>query len=242
MVFTLFIDSNEAKVISYLQGKPNIVVQSLPVGDFIIGETVDTPYAILERKTYPDLSSSIVDKRYENQKLRLFATEAAYRVYIIEGSPRGKKIGALPRSTLDSAIMSAQFRDGLSVLHSVNPEHTAELLLKLQSKLPYKEKDRSNAYLSTIKTVKKDNLTPEMCYQSQLTQIPGVSANFAQQIYLSYKNMTILLVELNTNGWANLAEIMVGSRRLGNVVAKRICDYILPKEKLKIQIKSRNPN
>lgn len=61
----LFVDTNEKKLVELLGGKPDVVVKQLAVGDFIIApKSGDTPYLILERKTYADLASSIVDRRY----------------------------------------------------------------------------------------------------------------------------------------------------------------------------------
>jgi len=229
----LFVDTNEKKLVELLGSKPDVVVKQLAVGDFIIApKSGDAPYLILERKTYADLASSIVDGRYSNQKIRLLASEAQQRGYIIEGSyPTSARVGSLPRDTLDSSIMSMQLRDGFVVLNSQGLEHTARLLLKLQSKLPYEKVDRctSEAYLSTIKTNKKDNMTPELCYNAQLTQIPGLSVNMAKHISEAYPNMSSLLTLLaEPDGWKRLSTISLGSRKLGKVLAERVRDYMLP--------------
>ena len=92
-------------------------------------------------------------------------------------------------------------------------------------------------YLTTIKTKKKDNMTPEMCYLFQLCQIPGVSSNSAKVISTKYPNMTSLINEYNNTLELNDKELMLCElkmtsqtgkvRKLGPVLSKRIYNYLI---------------
>ena len=53
-------------------------------------------------------------------------------------------------------------------------------------------------YSEVVKLKKKDNLTPEVCFITQLSQIPRISNNSAKQIASQYKNMINLCKEWET--------------------------------------------
>lgn len=242
----LEVDYHEKKVIDLLGSDTNIIVKQLDVGDFIFKSTDPTkvPFLLLERKTYEDLANSIHTKRYDNQKIRILESSLAdCKGYIIEGQyPTTLNVGSISLEAINSTIMSAQIRDKLIVINSQSVEHTAKILRKLMSKLPYTKSGGSRQdYLSTIKSAKKDNMTPDMCYQSQLAQIPGVSTRIAIKIWDHFPNMVLLIDILRKpNGWKEVASIDMGGRKIGNVLAQRIVDYILPhtpaEKKIKIEI------
>ena len=93
-----------------------------------------------------------------------------------------------------------------------------------------------NTYLNSIKKCKKENLTPKLWNQISLTNIPGISTNIAikiteiyptiKQLFQAYNNCDtdenrILLISkicLVDNGKTK--------RRIGEVVSKRILEYL----------------
>ena len=220
-------------------------IRSLSVGDFALEDKESgATLALWERKSCSDLAASINDGRYNEQKGRLKAKaqDCPYVGYILEGyypvngicfpKPGGKK-GIVPRATIDSVKLGLTLRDGFTVYELADSSHTAVFLTKMLSKIPEylneTESMRKNKYedslIKSMSTVRKDNMTPELCYLSQLCQIPGISHNIAQGIQSHYPNMLSLLK--NINDVKKLASIKcTESRKLGNVLAQRLYDYM----------------
>ena len=62
----IVIDTHESKLKDYFSSHEHIKFQLLEVGDIIIKE--EKPVLVIERKTLPDLYSSIKDGRWKEQK------------------------------------------------------------------------------------------------------------------------------------------------------------------------------
>ena len=93
-----------------------------------------------------------------------------------------------------------------------------------------------NSYLNSIKKCKKDNLTPKLWNQISLTNIPGVSTNIATKISEVYPSLKILFqaydkCETDDSRIKLISEIILTDngktkRRIGEVVSKRILEYL----------------
>ena len=239
----LVVDNKERHVIAELQKqKVPHVVETLDVGDYIIksGSGIDSmPYAVWERKTYDDLAASLKDSRYADQKHRLQVHNAPVKGYIIEGyQPEGQFRGLYP-GTLDSIILGLTIRDGLVVLKSNGIKHTVTILKKMLKKFPeyqehkdgpdLKERHENTIIQGSISTVKRENYTPELCFLSQLAQIPGVSTVVARCIAEEYSSWPVLLEVVRSNdGVRKLSQLTTGKKRLGTNLAQTICKYIIP--------------
>ncbi|CAE8633141.1 unnamed protein product [Polarella glacialis] len=114
---------------------------------------------VIERKTFHDLSASIVDGRYDEQKSRLLEAPGLDGViYLVEGpgplfgvaeqsegagaSPRSQRgfgqrlvSPSLPASTLSTTASHTQFISGFHVVHSASTPHTVALLVALHGTL-----------------------------------------------------------------------------------------------------------
>ncbi len=225
----LIIDCREHKLISQL---PKYKTQQFDVGDFHYldkktGETI----LIIERKSYADLASSIQSSRFYEQKHRIKAFNSKFKAYLIEGPYPDKPYGRITSSALDSAVMGLTIRDNLPVIYSNNAKHTAKLLEKIIKKLPDWRDGKSsgdNYEQSSIEVVKKNNLTPDVCYLRQLCQIPGISITIANAIKEHYNNMSELINALildTKQTKTNLANINLGSRKIGTVLSNRIIEF-----------------
>ena len=94
----------------------------------------------------------------------------------------------------------------------------------------------TNTYLNSIKKCKKDNLTPQIWNQLSLTNIPGVSTNIAQKITEVYPSIRKLFIEYDKCNNSEeriklISEIILTDngktkRRIGEVVSKRIVEYL----------------
>lgn len=178
----------------------NVEKQQLPLGDVILQNENGEPFLIFERKTLSDLLASVKDGRYEEQSHRLMYSTSIPKhhiFYIIEGNlqflqPYEKKL-------INSVMSSISLYKGFSVLKTLNSSETAEMILSLyekinknneKGKVPYylTETTSNNvhpeikSYSEFVKTVKKDNITPENIGEILLCQIPGISSVTAQAI------------------------------------------------------------
>ncbi|VWU51725.1 crossover junction endonuclease MUS81, putative [Hepatocystis sp. ex Piliocolobus tephrosceles] len=91
---------------------------------------------IIERKTLNDLSASIVDGRYDEQKYRLMKSRKMHHIiYLIENSNNSFKnymnTTKIPYETLSNAQFSTQLVNGFSILSSQSMKHTFFLLTEM---------------------------------------------------------------------------------------------------------------
>lgn len=220
---------------------------NLPLGDITFNEN-ETIKLLIERKTVSDLISSVKDGRYEEQSLRLNALNHPNHniIYIIEGDLR--KINhfqskSFDKLTLYSTIFSLNFYKGFSVIRTFDLEETAVFLLnsfnkisKDLTRLPFYEmknhsfdnKFESKDYVDVIKTVKKENITPENINEIMLCQIPGISTITAKAILLKYNSINNIINALK-NDINCLLELSVESKsgkkrkinkNIGTILAK----------------------
>jgi len=241
-MFKLVIDSREKKVIDNIV-KLNldyVEISSIPLGDFIIKHGDDT-ILIIERKTMSDLVSSINDGRYKEQKIRLLSNYPKGKiVYFFEGALNsGFKNNEKISNIINGALINTTFRDNIRVIHSDSVDKTCELLLHLFNKVKNNMKwflsefvETPSEYSSTIKVVKKENMTPEVCQILQLSQIPGMSHNKAKAILEKYSSLSNLIreyikLEDNTKEKEELLkDITINDRKLGKVLSKRVYSYL----------------
>ena len=212
------------------------IIEPLSVGDFAIRDENGTLLAVWERKTCADLAASINDGRYAEQKGRLLALNCKWKGFLIEGYypekgltfPKANgKTTVVSRFTIDSVKLGLSLRDGFIVFELADSKHTALFLTNMISKLPEYLNGSASSYeealIKSISTVRKENMTPEVCYLAQLCQIPGVSHGIAQAIQCKYPNMRALL----DASPADLAEIKcTEARKLGKVLAQRLAEYL----------------
>jgi hypothetical protein len=120
------------------------VVTNLSVGDFLFiarplaasvtGNLAQALVldAIAERKTFHDLSSSIIDGRYEEQKSRLKECKVRSKIYLIEGvSLSNTNIGSAKNAALRTAMLSVQIDSDLQVIRTRSLDHSIDFFKSL---------------------------------------------------------------------------------------------------------------
>lgn len=150
-------------------------------------------------------------------------------VYLIEGDATRFQAfkDSKQKMTFYSALTSMAFYKGFSVLRSMNVEETALLLCQMASKIhkcteegksffyrngkdDKREKEggteeevgdigQETHYSHVIKTVKKDNITPDNIGVIMLNQIPGISHVTSAEIMGQYKTLKNLLSSLEAD-------------------------------------------
>tara|TARA_A100001015_G_C15018842_1_gene726929 strand:- start:47 stop:772 length:726 start_codon:yes stop_codon:yes gene_type:complete len=205
----LRIDNREHKLIELTNDNSFnfIEISTLDVGDIHICDNSNNILIIFERKTIPDLLSSIKDGRYSEQSLRLSENNLHNHniYYLIEGN-----IGKYHNENLIySTLCSISYFKGFSIYRTLNISETFKFLLQFYRKIEkdkrigYYNENNTNKedidYCSTIKTKKKDNINPDNILKILLIQIPGISDKIAFTIYDKYKKLDNLLYTINSN-------------------------------------------
>ena len=247
----LIVDNREGKLKDLMNPELNIRFDNLEIGDFIF-QKKDTQEVlfIIERKTLPDLASSIKSGRYREQKLRLINSGISLDkiIYLIEGRiNKTQYIDGMPSTTLISSIINLLLRDNIKTIFTNDLEDTFYWLETIYGKIEDNKLTGSNSqkqdiqYLDTIKTKKKDNLNPKNCFILQLSVIPGVSNKIATAITDNYPSLTQLLNgfnQLETKKELLLSDLTYQisnnkTRRIGKIISTRVYQYlfqIIPEE------------
>lgn len=205
---------------------------SLPVGDILIEKENDI-YAI-ERKTVADLSASIKDGRFRDQKQRLIESikDPERIVYIIEGKWSSK---LLPKNTIESAMLNLQFVHQYKVIRTNSVEETINII-----KLLYKKIEKGDFTNKEIKEeakliAKKDRQKIKL-FENQLCMINGVSMKIAEKIKEKYKNMFCLIENYNQKELLSEKELLLvdieitEKRKIGKALSKKIYNSLINQE------------
>ena len=210
------IDAREHELIPRIQQ----LVETLPAFKGLLVETAALPIAdivlqkdgkdwvVMERKSIADLAASIKDGRYEEQSYRLQGLPIHNHniLYLIEGNVLQQGHNSfkdrIDKFTLYSAMFSLGFYKGFSVFRTFSLDETALFVCNCANKLRkeetrvafYGETNHETAdYVSVVKKVKKENITPDNIGEIMLSQIPGISSVTATAIMAHYKSIVALI-------------------------------------------------
>lgn len=231
------VDTRERDLIPLLSPWP---ARTLPVGDIWIGlsgDEVRTGGLVIERKSTDDLEASILDGRYREQRTRLTTycqQRGARPLYLIEG-PMDRLWGKLTRDTLQKYLNRLMLRYGVAVIHTESLDDTARLCRLLAAQIAedgavFMAADPAAvAYTSTVAVSKRENRdNPRNFAAAALQGCPGVSAAAAEAVLTAFGGT---LAGVWAAEEAALAAVVVGKRRLGPAVAKRLWRCLHSSEK-----------
>ncbi len=262
MSYIIKIDNREGSLIQFLQKDGYAFdVEALDVGDIqIVEKESKTPIIIIERKTYSDLEASIKDGRYKEQKERMLKAYPykVRKILLLEGDAKKFK---MDQKVLNGVIINSMIRDNISVYCTKNfdeftilfetillnlPKYSEEIIKSVkEDNIPIFENEL-NAYTHSVKSNKKENLTPKICFRNMLCQINGISNTIADTLVETYSNMGAFYKyynEKHSNNYENmvkeLSEIKYGknSRKIGkcaeNIINQMYGTNICMEEKKK---------
>jgi len=225
-MISCYVDNRERDLIPLL-GWP---VKMLPVGDIWIGlsgEEIGRGGLVIERKTVADLEASIMDGRYREQRTRLITyclERGAKPLYMIEGS-MDRIYGKMTEQALQKYLNRLSLRYGVAVQHTASLDSTAnacKLLLEQIAAEPtvfYATDAGSVAYASTVSISKRANKEDPAVFAATVLQCcPGISAAVAAALCSTLGSFT----KVFEADEATIAAIVVGKRKVGPVVAKRL--------------------
>ena len=139
--------------------KIQVTSESLHIGDILLKNDDDSIELILERKTIPDLLSSIKDGRYEEQSYRLNGIEHHNHniIYLIEGDTNNKKyFQKIDKTTFYSALLSLNYYKGFSVIKTQNITETAIFICNSLIKIEKNKTLNKKPYFNTNKKNKQN--------------------------------------------------------------------------------------
>lgn len=214
----------------YINDSCSIKCANLPIGDFIISNDNEMKDIILviERKTIMDLSSSITDGRFRQQKERIEESikDVSKILYIIEGYSKILKNG-VSKSIINSSILNLLYKHNFKILQTENHDDSYENIILLFKKFVNSDfVNKKNQ--SPITLISKKDKINENILATQLSIIPGVSYNTAKTISLEYSCLKNLIDKYNTlldeqSKEKLLCDIKISeSRKLGNALSKKI--------------------
>jgi ERCC4-type nuclease len=188
---------------------------------------------VFERKTIADLAASIKDGRYREQKQRLKSTFPFHRItYIIEGSIKDindeKSVHGINSKAIVSSLLSSRYRDGFQVIHTADVKETMWYICELAErfstpdKLLFDTEHGSYAASVRVKSKKSDNVTKEVAYRMQLSQIPGLSMKIADDIANMYPSFRQLLAAIDEKGVKAFDKVA----GMGKARSKKIIEFI----------------
>ena len=121
--------------------------ENLVLGDIVIANETDT-FLIVERKTIPDLLSSIKDGRYVEQSFRL--NEHSHHnhniIYLIEGDITKTKKHSADKPSFYSAMLSLNQYKGFSLFRTFSIEETAFFICNSVIKMTKQLKEGKRQY------------------------------------------------------------------------------------------------
>lgn len=223
-------------------------VRKLNVGDFlwIAQHKIDKsnelvlPY-IIERKRLDDLSSSIKDGRFHEQKFRLKQCGVQNAIYLIENHMKGGKIQTgLPLSTLLQAATNTQIHSNFQVKFTENSQHTILYLTVITSFIENIFKNKGPVKFQMIEfkmfnqaAVKQKRCTVRETFIKQILALKGLSVDIALEIIKTYPTPTDLYekyLQLNeSDGESLLSKITIGDlkRKIPAPVSKTIYQFYM---------------
>ena len=229
------------------EGNVTNEVRKLHVGDFLWiaqhktdkSKELALPY-IVERKRLDDLSSSIKDGRFHEQKFRLKQSGIKNVVYLIENHMKGSKAmhTGLPFTTLLQAATNTQVHSKFQVKFTENSQHTILYLTVMTSFIENIFKNRAPVKFQMMEfekfnqsAVKQRKCTVRETFIKQLLALKGLSVDIALEIakfyptpndlYETYRRMSRL------EGEKLLTRITIGElkRKIPAPVSKTIYHF-----------------
>lgn len=197
--------------------------QPLPIGDILFRTDDGLDRLIIERKSIPDLLSSIKDGRYEEQSHRLKHTtglHSHYVLYIIEGM--FSSISYSEKKLVLSIMASLSYFKGFSVIRTASTQETADIIYYMSDKIQRSlekgvlpefqvnneltDNGELPSYSSFVKKIKKENINETNIGEIMLCQIPGIQTKYARAVLQHFETFSKMLQEVK-GGVADFSKI-----------------------------------
>ena len=225
----------------------NFKVCNLIIGDFIIkNENGDILY-VIERKSYKDLASSILDGRMSEQRSRLLESikDPNKIIYIIEGSKNDAFMygtsSDITKKSVNSSILNLIFKHQYKVIFTDSKQDTVDNIILLYTKIKEGKLVLNNDNDINIKIINKSDKLNNNIFINMLSTIPGISIKIATKIHEHYNSLNDLILAYTkiideNNKKKMLSEIQVSTtRKVGKTTSEKIYNAINSNEIIKHQ-------
>lgn len=202
----------------------NVVIAALTAGDYVFTCKADgIPRLFVERKTIPDLISSINDGRFRDQRARLMETNVK-TVYIIEGSLTSVRDPSDEKRVL-GALENLALIHNICVIPTANEQQTITVIKNLYTKIGREYVQPANRYVSARR--KSDMLGSSL--ERMLQTIDGISPSIAAAIAQRFPGMSVaqFAAELTDRPNCLFGIELSPRRRLGPKLAQRVSDAFM---------------
>lgn len=251
-----FVKKIQEKMVHIGKDASDVIVEKMNIGDihFIFKHTPDGARRafgpLIERKTCSDLSSSIKDARYREQKGRMaaFNMEGHMKLYIYEGHLLGRYWGISPKSLMGATVKPVMKEENEIAL-TQNMEATSDFVVQMLSYLEHMDEvtaGRKMEYVEYIQPMSKKSDAREHSLLACILResVMGVSANAATAVVDKYHSMGELQAAFITNPQGTITDIQNTeyyghgkdtASKIGVAVAKNIynfCDIDKLRERL----------
>ena len=220
------VDYRERDLIECLATRgTDVVNRGLDAGDVML-YTVDTDGTehiclLIERKKTPDLTASIKDGRWREQKTRLMECSVP-SMLLVEGPLEGQ---VLPRKTLVSAITNTITRDALHVVRTYSIDETCDYIRHFMENVAHPPLIKSTMRTPRSKRARESH--PLNVFIRQLMCIPGVSETVARGIAAKHASLTILQEALRSDPVCLGTVRISASRRVGRGISAHVRRAVL---------------
>lgn len=233
MSVVLKLDHREGKLKELFdQHKPFVVFyENLEYGDAQLVYKDEVVF-LFERKTIADLTASIKDGRYKNQKTRMLQQ---YRhtqyFYIVEGALGFGNAGQ-PLVSVESAFVNMMLRDHIGVFHTTSLRQTYELLCGIIRRFTadpekYLQPTEMREQV-VVETSQGDSV--QKVYEKLLCQIPGVSQKSAAALQERWPTFHELYSEIVASApdarVAMLSDVKVNGRKISKRIVEGVLKYL----------------
>lgn len=216
----IIFDTREIKLINEYTLKYNNTykVDALNIGDVHLYKE-DTLVCVIERKTMDDLSDSIMDKRYHEQKERLKLLNNCVIIYIIENFNKTNTNG-IKYDVLLSSMCSTMIKNKYFVFRTKDICETAKVIDLCCKKFETEQSSNNeNNYILQLAS-KNYCKFKENIWQAMLCCIPGISATLARTISIKYINFEELYIKYINEG-RNI-QFLTELPKIGSKLSKKI--------------------
>ncbi|KAH0479301.1 MAG: hypothetical protein KVP17_000402 [Porospora cf. gigantea B] len=192
----------------HLAGEPTVTVETavLTVGDVAWKLVVEHEGAVLEyfsgvvleRKQIADLSASVMDGRYQDQKYRLLSCVGIQAViYLIEGDMRcatGMRVGP---EQCEQATVTTQFVSGFNVIRTRDIHESAQFLFRFHRQLLTSDHSGLVPWMEWLRAGEKTKLdSVSEALAKMLRTVNGVKVEGAEALVSMYPTPALLRAAL----------------------------------------------
>lgn len=174
---SIIVDTREKQSLitaNLIQQKANIKHELLEIGDYLINET------IVERKTFPDFISSIIDKRLTSQLKEM--KKYPKQLLILESFHYEYAKFNIHENAIRGMLLSIATDFQIPIIYTKNEEDTANFLILLAKRY---EKSKTQNTIRQTKTLK----TPKEQKQFILEGFPGIGPVAAKNLLEEFKSL-----------------------------------------------------